>query len=42
MEFQGKFQELCDQGMIDHSNISHDHFEINGSTKRMVKKMKKR
>jgi len=41
MEFQGEFQESCEQGLIDHRNISHDHFEVNGLAKRMIETMKK-
>jgi hypothetical protein len=36
MKFQGEFQELCEQGLIDHRNISYDHLEVNGLVKRMV------
>jgi hypothetical protein len=30
MEFKKEFQELCEQALIDHKNISHDKHKANG------------
>jgi hypothetical protein len=41
MEFQEKFQELCEQALISHRTTSHDHHEADDSIERMVQILKK-